>query len=417
MEAAEQGAWEVVRVLERAGHEAYLVGGCVRDRLLGRAVYDYDITTSARPEAVMELFPETVPTGIKHGTVSVLLPEGRYEVTTFRTDGKYEDGRRPEEVVFVRSLTEDLARRDFTINAMALGADGVVRDPFGGQGDLQARCIRAVGDPALRFAEDALRMLRGIRFAAQLRFQIEPQTLQAITYEAGLLRQIARERIRDEWQKMLLSSPDLALPLLRETDLLRHILPRPQTFDLQVNDPWGRGRDPWELAAEWASRAPVDLPLRYAIVFTAIQLDEPRVTKAMAELRLSTQLKQRIKATLRFTTENPLHWSDVDWRQRFFQHGPDAVWRGCCLYAVLHAPDHLESLQSTVETRAKHQPLWSLQDLALTGQDLLTAGIPAGPAIGRLQQRLAQWVLHNPARNEREVLLAQARTWMDSESG
>jgi len=416
MDEMEQGAWRVVETLERAGYEAYLVGGCVRDKLIQRPLCDYDITTSARPDDVLRLFEQTVPTGIRHGTVSVLLGGFRYEVTTFRTDGEYEDGRRPQEVVFVRSLTEDLARRDYTINAMALGRDGVLHDPFGGRSDLQRQVVRAVGEPAVRFAEDALRMLRGIRFAAQLRFEIEDRTLQAIGYESQSLRLISRERVRDEWHKMLLAAPDLAIPLLQQTDTLRHILSRPQTFDLQVEDPWGWGIDPWRLAGDWAARAPQDLALRYALLFTAVRMDEARIEKTLAELRLSTRLKQEVRTTLLFAGENPNLWQDAQWRQQLFRHGDEGVWRGCCLFAAMHEPDNQRHWQEQAERRKSEQPLWSLQDLAATGDDLIAAGLPAGPLVGRTLQRLAQWVLLDPSRNDRDRLIRQALQWREEQN-
>jgi len=410
--SVEQGAWTVIETLEKAGHEAYLVGGCVRDKLLGREIYDYDITTSALPEVVQSLFANTVPTGIKHGTISVLIDEERYEVTTYRTDGKYEDGRRPEEVIFVRNLEEDLARRDFTINAMAMGRDGVIRDPFGGQEDLRNQLIRAVGDPVKRFEEDALRMLRGIRFAAQLKFTIEGKTFAAIQYESHSLKQISRERIRDEWHKMLLSSPEIALDLLRKTDALRHIMSRPQTFDVRVQDPWGHGVDPWELAGQWATRAPADLPLRYGIVLTAVRAEEPRIEKTIQELRLSTQLKKEIKSICQFAElGSPREWNDLQWRQLFFKYGAQEVWRGCMLYATLHEPERMPEWDAIVANRKQQQPLWSLQDLAITGQDLMASGVPAGPAIGKVLQRLADRVLREPERNRQEDLLRLVREW------
>jgi tRNA nucleotidyltransferase/poly(A) polymerase len=402
----EQEAWLVVDKLEAAGYEAYLVGGCVRDQLLHRPIYDYDITTSALPEEVIALFPHTVPTGIKHGTVTVVMEEGKYEVTTFRTDGEYEDGRRPASVLFVRSLLEDLARRDFTINAMALNRHGRLHDPFDGLKDLEAKLICAVGDPLKRFEEDALRILRGIRFAAQLGFELEERTLAAIVYEAQELGKIARERVREEWHKMLLSAPDVALDLLRRTDTLRYVITRPPLFDLAVHDPWGRGVDPWQLAGQWAARAPADLALRYAILLTALRLEEARIDKVMSDLRLSGALKSEIRRTLCVVKLGaPTEWSDRSWRQNFFQHGRDAVRRACLLYAVLHDESSLDAWEAEVEQRAARQPLWSLQDLAVTGSDLIEAGIPEGPEIGRLNQRFAQWVLDHPEANTREALL------------
>ncbi|KEO84284.1 CCA tRNA nucleotidyltransferase [Tumebacillus flagellatus] len=408
MDSFEREAWQVVEILEQAGYEAYLVGGCVRDKHLQRPVYDYDITTSALPDDVIALFPHTVPTGIKHGTVTVLQGDGQYEVTTFRTDGEYEDGRRPSSVIFVRSLTEDLARRDFTINAMALSRDGRLHDPFGGLRDLRDGVVCAVGDPLKRFDEDALRILRGIRFACQLRFTIEERTFAAIVYEAQELGKIARERVREEWHKMLLSSPSLALDLLRRTDTLRYVITRPPTFDLQVNDPWGRGIDPWQLAGEWAEQAPADLPLRYAILLTALRVEDARVDKVLSDLKLSGALKSSIRNTLRVVKlGSPAEWRDVFWRETFYRCGKEAVRRAVLLHAILHDPENRSRWEADVERRAAAQPIWSLQDLALSGQDLIAAGLPEGPEIGRANQRLVHWVLQHPDANTREQLLAK----------
>lgn len=417
MNSVEREAWHVVATLEAAGHEAYLVGGCVRDRLLNRQIDDYDITTSALPDEVLALFPHTIPTGIKHGTVTVIMDEDRYEVTTFRTDGEYEDGRRPSEVMFVRSLVEDLARRDFTINAMALSRDGTLHDPFGGQEDLQNRLIRAVGEPLKRFGEDALRMLRAIRFAAQLRFEIEEQTLAAIYYEAQALKQIARERVREEWSKMLLAAPDVAIPLLQKTDTLRYVISRPQTFDVRVNDPWGIGVDPWELAGMWAARAPVDFPLRFCIVLVAVQMEEARVDKALQELKLSGEQKRDIRDTFAVREfGDPNEWHDLQWRQLLYKFGFQAVMRGCILHAVINEPDRIGDWVQTVEKRRDVQPIWNLQDLAVTGQDLIVAGVPVGPTIGKTLNKLAEWVIREPSANTTEVLIRQVAVWSEQGS-
>ena len=209
----------------RAGHAAYPVGGCVRDLLLGRAPGDYDLCTAARPEQVLALFDRALPTGLRHGTVTVLTEDGPVEVTTFRREGGYADGRHPDGVAFDVGLTEDLARRDFTVNAMALGPDGAVIDPFGGQADLTAGVIRCVGDPDRRFGEDALRMLRAVRFAAQLGFAIHPDTEAAIRRCAPRAALVSGERIRAEVEKTLLSPrPERAADLLR-WGLLAHLWP------------------------------------------------------------------------------------------------------------------------------------------------------------------------------------------------
>lgn len=206
--------------LRRSGFAAHPVGGCVRDLLLGRVPDDWDVTTSARPEQVMALFDRTVPTGLPHGTVTVLLDGQSFEVTTFRADMGYSDGRHPDAVVFGASLRDDLARRDFTVNAMALGADGRLVDPFGGQTDLTKKRIRAVGDPAVRFREDALRMLRAIRFAAQLDFTVEDRTFAALAALAANARHVSGERIKVEVEKTLLSPRPQLAALFLSTGLL-----------------------------------------------------------------------------------------------------------------------------------------------------------------------------------------------------
>ncbi|MDO3409638.1 CCA tRNA nucleotidyltransferase [Saccharibacillus sp. CPCC 101409] len=212
---------EILRTLEQAGHEACWVGGCVRDELIGRPVNDMDIATSARPEEVTALFERTVPTGIEHGTVTVVLEKRPFEVTTFRTESEYKDFRRPEEVVFVRSLEEDLRRRDFTMNAIARGLDGRYIDPYDGRGDLARGIIRCVGDARERFREDALRMLRGVRFASVFGFGLEPDTWEALLELRGNMVHIAAERIRAELEKMLGGPrPEEGLRLLERSALL-----------------------------------------------------------------------------------------------------------------------------------------------------------------------------------------------------
>lgn len=211
------------QILRQAGHEAYPVGGCVRDLLLGRMPGDWDVTTSALPEQVQGLFERTIPTGIQHGTVTVLLNDESIEVTTFRREGEYIDGRHPGNVTFDAGLMEDLSRRDFTINAMALDMDGGVIDPFGGQGDLTAGLIRCVGEPDLRFAEDALRMFRAVRFSAQLGFEIEPSTAAAIGRNAPRAAALSGERIKAELEKTLLSQHPERVEKIVTAGLLDHL--------------------------------------------------------------------------------------------------------------------------------------------------------------------------------------------------
>ncbi len=211
---------EILRRLTEAGFSAYAVGGCVRDTLMGRPPHDWDVATSASCAQVAALFERTVPTGLKYGTVTVLLPGGQAEVTTFRRDGAYRNGRRPESVEFVSDLKEDLSRRDFTVNAMAMDAQGRIVDLFGGREDLARGVIRCVGEPERRFSEDALRMLRAVRFSAQLSFSVEPATLAALRRMAPLAEKLSAERVLAELQKTLLSPRPEAAALMIEYGLL-----------------------------------------------------------------------------------------------------------------------------------------------------------------------------------------------------
>lgn len=215
-----QKAMPVIKKVLEAGYDAYFVGGCVRDVLLGKNIHDVDIATSAYPEEMKQLFPKTIDVGIEHGTVMVVHRSETYEITTFRTESTYQDYRRPDSVTFVRSLEEDLKRRDFTINALAMNANGTILDYFNGMQDLQEKVVKAVGEAKERFHEDALRMMRAVRFVSQLRFNLESDTKQAIKLHNHLLEKIAVERIQIEFEKMLLGEGrPLALKLFIETKL------------------------------------------------------------------------------------------------------------------------------------------------------------------------------------------------------
>ena len=219
------GVVRCLTILRQAGYQAYPVGGCVRDLLLGRTPGDFDLCTSARPERVLSLFEGAIPTGIRHGTVTVPTESGPVEITAFRRESGYADGRHPDTVVFDVELTEDLARRDFTINAMALGSLGEVIDPFNGQTDLAQKCIRCVGEPDRRFAEDGLRMLRAVRFSAQLDFAISPDVLKAIRRNAFRMARVSKERIKAEMEKILLSPRPERMEALIDLGLLAHVWP------------------------------------------------------------------------------------------------------------------------------------------------------------------------------------------------
>ena len=220
-----QKAAQILKTLNAAGYEAYVVGGCVRDSILGREPGDWDITTSALPEQVKELFRRTVDTGIQHGTVTVMMDKEGFEVTTYRVDGEYHDGRHPDAVTFTRSLEEDLKRRDFTINAMAYHPEHGLVDLFGGMEDIGKRIIRCVGNPVERFTEDALRMLRAVRFSAQLGFTVEENTKAALARMSGNLEHVSAERIQTELVKLLVSDHPDYLRTAWETGLTREFLP------------------------------------------------------------------------------------------------------------------------------------------------------------------------------------------------
>ncbi len=215
----------IINTLEKAGYEAYIVGGCVRDYILKKTPKDWDITTSALPNETKKLFPNTYDTGIQHGTITVVMDKTNYEITTYRIDGTYSDFRHPTEVTFTNKIDEDLSRRDFTMNAIAYNETKGFCDPFKGQEDIKNKIIRGVGNPDKRFNEDALRMLRCVRFSAQLNFKIEENTYNSILKNSELIKNISVERIRDEFTKLLLSPNPEKILVLKATDLLKHILP------------------------------------------------------------------------------------------------------------------------------------------------------------------------------------------------
>lgn len=254
--------------LESAGFEAYIVGGCVRDRLLGREISDYDITTNALPKQTMAVFAElkVAPTGLKHGTVTVIYNDMPFEVTTFRVDGSYSDSRRPDSVTFTASLEEDLARRDFTVNAMAMDVRGELYDPFGGRNDLQARIIRCVGEPEKRFREDALRIMRAVRFASTLGFEVEERTSAAALELRGLLDNISRERCRDELSKMIMGE-SFAETALRYRDIIAQVIPEFRAcFDFEQHSRYHK-YNVYEHIVRAVAAAPPDPTVRTAMLF------------------------------------------------------------------------------------------------------------------------------------------------------
>jgi tRNA nucleotidyltransferase (CCA-adding enzyme) len=403
----------VCRRLREAGHQAYLVGGAVRDHLLGRPhAKDFDIATSARPEAVIQLFGRrrTVPTGIEHGTVTVLVDRkggairghrDHVEVTTFRGEGAYSDGRRPDQVAFHDDLTEDLRRRDFTINAIAYDpiADRLL-DPFGGQADLRAGLIRAVGAPAARFGEDGLRPMRAVRFAAQLEFRLDPTTQAAIPSALPTFRKVSWERIRDELLKLLgARRPSLGLALMRDTGLLDEVLPEL------------RGQDVAPLLRR-VDALPPDPILRLCALVAPVPAG--RREEIPARLKLSARDRDRLLAVL---SAPPIDytpdWSDAQVR-RFLARTPPQLREDLFALALARqrseGGESLEALRQRAQAELARQPPLSIGQLAIGGQELMQIlNVPPGPLIGEVLRRLLDRVLDDPSSNTRERLAALAR--------
>lgn len=366
MEKLPDAVLEVLETLEQAGGEAYLVGGCVRDRLLGRPVHDWDLCTSLRPERVQAAFPHTVPTGLRHGTVTVLHGGCAFEVTTYRTDGAYRDHRRPDRVTFGTSLREDLLRRDFTVNAMAMDAAGQVTDCFGGREDLRAGVLRCVGDPDRRFSEDALRILRAVRFSVQLGFGIEAETEAAMARCAPGCADLSAERVRDEVEKILCSTaPERLGQLIGLGVLARFGLA--EKLDLTP-----LRRLPPEPAARWAG-----LSLLTGCELRALRLD--RVTVRLAEGAAACRA------------------------------GGDAVTLKAMAaangWAALRCAALLGGFPEAVEAIAASGDCVMLRDLAVSGADFPDV---RGPALGELLRALLADVWAEPRHNDRAYLLARA---------
>lgn len=435
----------VLETLWHAGHAAYLVGGCVRDELLGRGVTDWDIATDARPERITSLF-ERGRYENRFGTVTVSTAERDVEVTTFRRDHRYADHRRPDSVTFSDEIGEDLARRDFTVNAIAWGraADATHQprliDPTNGLGDLDRAILRAVGKPAIRFDEDALRLLRGARLAAQLHFDIEPATRAAMSQAATLVRWVSQERIGAELRRMVVADPpSRAFVILAQAGLLEHALPElaAQRGVPQDKQP---GQDLWAhcLATLDAVAAidPSNQVLRIAALLHDIGkpgtfadghfIGHDREGARLAE-SLLTRLafpRREIERVARLIAEHMFsyerRWTDAAVRRFIRRVGPDLVED---LLELREADNlgsglpasagHLDELRGRVRAALAAHPPLSLHDLAVDGDDLVAElGISPGPLVGELLDRLLGSVIADPRRNVRARLIADARSYV-----
>ena len=423
----------VLETLERAGQEAWCVGGCVRDTLLGRTPEDWDVTTSALPEEILTLFRDhAIPTGLRHGTVTVRSDHRNVEVTTYRLDGPYHDHRRPDSVVFTRSLQEDLARRDFTVNAMAMDLRGQVRDPFGGRADLERKLLRCVGDPDRRFSEDALRILRCLRFAAVLGCSIHPDTAAAVHRNRALLAEIAQERIQAELGKLL--TGERAAEVLREYPDVIGVF-WPEILPMVGFDQKNRHHcyDVWEHTLHALAAAPPEAEVRWAVLLHDI--GKPRcftadgngvghfyghggISRDMADdmlrrLKCSTEFRETVVRLVDWHDRN-IPRTDKSIRRALRALGERDLRR---LIAVKRADNlaqdpayrsrqsELDQAEAMVEKLLAEDACFSLKQLAVNGHDLLRQGL-SGPALGRTLEALLDGVIAGELPNEREALLA-----------
>ena len=433
------GAAHILRSLTAAGYEAYLVGGCVRDLLRGVPPHDWDICTSAHPEETAACFPDCriINTGFRHGTVTVLLDGEPYEITAYRTEGPYSDSRRPDYVRFVPDLEQDLARRDFTVNAIALGLDRTTRDPFGGGSDIKAGLIRCVGNPARRFQEDGLRIMRALRFAAVFGYRIEDLTARAVHDHRIMLDKVAAERICVELCKLLAGQN--AGAVLREfPDVLWQFWPELKPLaGMAQNNPW-HCWDGWEHTLHALEAAPAETIVRLAVLLHDIgkpqckSTDEngidhfyghPAVSAGLAE-QLLWRLKFDRAAIKRVVTlvehhDAPLPRDGKEIRRWLNRLGPETFFQ---LLAVKRAdklgqnPERataqlveLENVKTEAEQIVAERQCVSLKDLAVNGRDVIAAGVVPGPAVGRVLDRLLEQVLNGELPNRQEVLLEQIK--------
>jgi tRNA nucleotidyltransferase (CCA-adding enzyme) len=447
--AVPRGVFDLSERLRAHGKRAWVVGGCVRDLLLGRGVNDWDIATDARPPELLRIFPGAIPTGIEHGTVTILKQRHHYEVTTLRGEGTYSDGRRPDWVEFVDEITADLARRDFTVNAIAVDPlDGKVIDPFDGRGDLARGVLRAVGDPRERFAEDGLRVLRAARFVATLELTLDPATEAAVRPTLDTYRKVAHERVRDEWMKaMKARQPSRAFEVMRRTGILEVTCPELLEGVGMEQNKW-HAFDVWRHGLECMDACAADPILRLAALLhdvgkprtrawsdkTAdyVFYDHDRVGAEIAEpiaarLRLSNDDRARVVSLVRhhlfhysegWTDAAVRRWIRRVGRERvedlYVLNDADVRAKGRDFEADLAA---LAALKAHAARVLSSGAALSARDLKINGHDLMRElGLPPGRVIGEILEALLDAVIADPAVNEPAALLALARDHLPREA-
>ena len=445
----------ILQQLHDNGYEAYAVGGCVRDALLGREPEDWDITTSAKPEQVKALFRRTVDTGLQHGTVTVMLDKDGFEVTTYRIDGLYEDGRHPTEVTFTGDLIEDLKRRDFTINAMAYSEETGIVDAFDGVGDLDRQVIQCVGDPRERFSEDALRILRAVRFGAQLDFDIEENTRLAILEKAPTLSKISAERIRVELDKLLCSKHPERLLVAKELGITKVVFPE---FDIMLATPQNHPHHQYnvgihslktvENVQKLAREAAIDKKDFSVLTWTAmlhdvgksqcLTVDEKGITHFYNHPAAGKELARKILRRLRFdnyTIDMACHliqYHDVEFSLKrnkmrkcmnvigaekmpylFLLVKGDKLAQS--MYQREEKMEKLAAAEALYKDIVEEKECVNLKMLAVNGSDLLSIGFPRGKCMGEMLQSLLELVLEDPQQNTKENLLTIAKRSIPTE--
>ena len=423
----------IINNLQLHGYEAFAVGGCVRDSILARRPEDWDITTSAKPEEIKRLFRRTVDTGIEHGTVTVIIGKDSYEVTTYRVDGAYEDGRHPKEVRFTSRLEEDLQRRDFTINAMAYNDDVRLVDVFGGMRDLNHHLIRCVGDPRERFSEDALRILRAVRFSAQLNFPIEPDTAEAIKELAPTLEKISAERIQAELVKLLVSPHPERIRDAYELGITKVILPEWDAMaGVEQNTPHHR-YDVAEHTIRAMKYVKRDKILRLTMLFHDMGKPSTKTTDEngrdhfKGHALVSEEIARKVLRRLKFDNETVKTVTRlVCYHDYRMEATPKNVRRAMNRIGVELFPYYLavrmadakaqspyrrrEKIENIVAVRKLYQEALleedcvTLRQLAVSGRDLMDLGMNPGREIGSMLSELLEYVIDDPKRNEKEIL-------------
>jgi len=444
------------KIFADASFQCWLVGGAIRDGLLGRKSYDYDLATDAEPEDVIKLFRRTIPTGIKHGTVSIILGKYRFETTSFRQDGPYSDGRRPDKVLFSESIDSDLARRDFTVNAIAWDlVNNKLLDPHRGREDLDKRLIRAIGNPRARLQEDGLRSIRACRLASQLGFRIHPATLNAISETCSNISTLSVERIWEELKKILQTEkPSVSFLLFKQTGLIKVLFPE---FDIHLNPPLGKGIDSFSISLRACDLAnPANLFLRLAALFHRLgYFAQPAKNEASAFLRsanIARSILRRYKAsnTESDSTINMLSkldfqynddWRDADVRRFVSRVGVGQVHNLIKLKCVItHANlpsgatissksssgvpknrttssgeiGQLQNLIKRVNLVIESNTPLTIGALAINGNQIMdNCLIGTGPKLGKLLKFLLECVLENPKENNHDQLLSRSRGWLN----